>query len=564
MSDAKSSPALRLLPSLTDVAFLLPIVFLFAPLNGVKSMLGDGDTGYHVRAGEWILANGRVPDRDIFSFTKAGEPWFAFEWLWDAGFAWLHQRGGMALVVLASILVIATTFALLFRLARRRCGNPLLAISVTLLAVAASSIHWLARPHVFSWLFLVIFLALLDRVAEGRRRLLWWLPFLTVLWTNIHAGFFVGIVVVFCYAAGELATWLTEEDSAARRAALRRSVPYALAGLGSLAASLVNPYSYRLHEHIFAFLRDPFTLLHIDEYQSPNLREVTGLYFEAVVMLGVVSIFGNLRRKRYAQVLLLAGFMHSAFVAARNVPLLAIVTAPEAARCLEQLLARLEQAQVAGWLRRAARGFRESAIEFGITDRAWRLHFASIATLVLLCLLVDAQAAPSKLKAEYDPKRYPARALEVLRRGDGKIFTTGEWGDYLIYHLFPKRKVFVDGRFDFYGGRFSNKYLDVMYVQLGWEEHLSRYGVDAILLPVETLLGVTLKESGRWRVVYEDGVAIIFRPVDSVRRDPGAPAGRTQVSAAGNRDGSNRGREVAQMKHRDPRITESKLRSEPL
>ena len=92
---------LRFFPSLTDVAFLTPAIFLFSKLEGAKSLLGDGDTGWHVRTGEWILQNGRVPDKDIFSFTKPGEVWYAWEWLWDLGAAYLHQRGGMAAVVIA-------------------------------------------------------------------------------------------------------------------------------------------------------------------------------------------------------------------------------------------------------------------------------------------------------------------------------------------------------------------------------------------------------------------------------------------------------------------------------
>ena len=95
----KSHFLVRLLPSLTDVAFLMPLAFVFLRMGGAAGMLGDGDTGWHVRTGEWILANRRIPDQDIFSYTKAGQPWFAWEWLWDLSFGWLHQHGGMAAVI---------------------------------------------------------------------------------------------------------------------------------------------------------------------------------------------------------------------------------------------------------------------------------------------------------------------------------------------------------------------------------------------------------------------------------------------------------------------------------
>src|SRR6185369_10507975 len=134
------------LPSLADVAFVMPIVFLFGRLDGARTLLIDGDTGWHIRAGEWILRHGRVPRQDLFSFTRAGEAWFAWEWLSEILMAWLHHWG-MRGVVLAASVVLCLTFSLLYRIVRSRCANALIAIGVTGVAVAGSSIHWLARPH---------------------------------------------------------------------------------------------------------------------------------------------------------------------------------------------------------------------------------------------------------------------------------------------------------------------------------------------------------------------------------------------------------------------------------
>jgi hypothetical protein len=111
-----------MLPSLTDVMFLLPIAFLLTHEQGLSSLI-EGDTGWHLRAGEWILANRQVPSTDLFSYTHAGQPWFAWEWMWDAGAAALHQQFGIAAVVLASLLVLCLTSALLFRLVLRQCGH---------------------------------------------------------------------------------------------------------------------------------------------------------------------------------------------------------------------------------------------------------------------------------------------------------------------------------------------------------------------------------------------------------------------------------------------------------
>ena len=93
--EARSQFAVKLLPSLADFAFLMPIAFLFGRMDGVRTLLSDCDTGWHIRTGEWIIANGWVPMRDIFSFSKPGSPWFAWEWLSDVLFARLNGMGGL-------------------------------------------------------------------------------------------------------------------------------------------------------------------------------------------------------------------------------------------------------------------------------------------------------------------------------------------------------------------------------------------------------------------------------------------------------------------------------------
>src|SRR5580704_2292147 len=164
---AASVPVIaRFLPSLTDVAFLMPIWFLFVKLSGARALLFDGDTGWHIRTGEWILSHHQVPFADLFSFSRAGAQWFAWEWLWDLTFALLFRNGGLAAVVLASTLVICLTSVALFRLIRRKCDNGLVAIAVTLLATGGCAVHWLARPHLFTFLFFVLSLHIRERAHE--------------------------------------------------------------------------------------------------------------------------------------------------------------------------------------------------------------------------------------------------------------------------------------------------------------------------------------------------------------------------------------------------------------
>src|SRR3954447_53787 len=140
MDTKRSQFVLKLLPSFTDFAFLMPLAYLFGTLGGARSLLTDCDTGWHIRTGEWILANHRIPSTDVFSYSKPGAPWFAWEWLSDVLFAWLNSVDGLRAVLLVTIGLICATFTLLYWLTHRK-SNAIIAICLTMIAAAASSIH---------------------------------------------------------------------------------------------------------------------------------------------------------------------------------------------------------------------------------------------------------------------------------------------------------------------------------------------------------------------------------------------------------------------------------------
>src|SRR5207302_2774682 len=83
-----------LIPSMCDVFFGALLVWLFVGGAG-KALLGDGDTGWHIRTGEYILSHHQVPRQDIFSFTTPNAPWFAWEWLSEIILASIHNLWGL-------------------------------------------------------------------------------------------------------------------------------------------------------------------------------------------------------------------------------------------------------------------------------------------------------------------------------------------------------------------------------------------------------------------------------------------------------------------------------------
>ena len=502
-SDLSLKRLLLFFPSLTDLVFVAPLLLLFIGGRGAHSLLSDGDTGWHIRTGAWILGHSRVPDRDLFSFSNPGKPWFAWEWLWDAIMGGLHRRWGLPAVVLANAVILCLTFAVVYRVARRRTTNDLIALAAMAPVILISGLHWLARPHLTTLLLFTLFYGVLERARDGRLRGLWLLPPLTAVWVNLHGGFVTGIALVGLYAAGiGLTAWAEEGVGKG----LRRAKPFLIAAGACSAASLVNPYGVRLHAHIYEYLTDPFYRRNIAEFLPVDFRRGGIILFELLLLLGAFAAYEGLRKRQFLTPVLYLFWGYFALSSARNVPLFGIVCAPLLAEAAQNWMRWLsDRSEPIG-------AFERNAREFMILDRAPRLQIASVLAVVILGALLFAPAAPPAFRAEFDPKAFPAKALDALGAtvSGRRIFSTDQWGGYIIYRLYPQAKVFIDGRSDYYGPEFVKKYLDVLEIHPNWSERLYEFGIDTVLMPGDSSLPAILSEDAHWRLVYRDDTAVVF------------------------------------------------------
>src|SRR5438552_19121908 len=136
------------LPSLADIFFCC--CFLRLTLSTDSWLLNDADTGYHIRAGEYILYNFVVPKHDIFSYITPPLPWVAHEWLSEVIMALIHRFSGLTGVVLFFSFLIALTYFTLFKFVQASGGNVAVNCLILWLVTISSAPHWLARPHIFT------------------------------------------------------------------------------------------------------------------------------------------------------------------------------------------------------------------------------------------------------------------------------------------------------------------------------------------------------------------------------------------------------------------------------
>ncbi|MBZ5596079.1 MAG: hypothetical protein LAP39_27870 [Acidobacteriia bacterium] len=505
-----------LIPSLSDCLFLALLVWVFAVGSGWTVLLADGDTGWHIRTGEYILDTRSVPARDLFSFSKAGQPWFAWEWGSDVIFGALHRAWGLKGVVVLSGLLLSLSATLLFRYMLWRGANLLAALLATLLAAGASTVHYLARPHIFTFLGLTAALWMLERDRRRPSGAVWWLVPITALWTNLHGGFLAWLACVGLVAAG--CAWgaaVAPRGTPHRFSPVRR---YGLLAGACTAATLANPYGWRLHQHVANYLRSDWIRQVVEEFQSPRFRSESMLQFEILLFAGLAMIPVFFSRRRFADMLLVLFWAHSALVSARHVPLYAIIAAPlvaaEASRLWAAWSAGFGRKSVGGVLRDCLRDFSTGVERSSI----W-------VPVVLACLA----AWPWDGPPDFPDNKFPVTAVRrnagVMAPADGarpRILTSDQWGDYLIYRMYPHQRVFVDGRSDFYGPAIGRDYLVLLNGAPGWARIMEQYRFDLALLPAEWPLAQLMMCHPAWQVRYQDRQAVVFerRPPAGLNPNP--------------------------------------------
>jgi hypothetical protein len=505
-----------LVPSVADLLFVALLLGLSCGALG-RILLRDGGTGWHIRNGQLMLQTHSITRVDPFSATMSGQAWYAWEWLYDALIAAIHNVLGLNGVVFYTAAIMAATFVLVFHLAMRRGGSLPITLFLLVLSLGASAIHFLARPHVVSWLFTVIWFELLDSASGGdwgKKRRLLILPLLMLLWVNLHGGFLLGFALLGAYLIGGAIQYFTDREQREEiRSWLNR---LGLVSLLSLLATLINPYGYKLHLHIYWYLSDRFLMDNVSEFRSPDFHGVAQQCFAALLLVSVAALASARRKPAPAQLLVILLAAYSGLYAVRNLPVSSILLTLTIAPLLSDAVAMgSENPVIAPWLRVFfARlhgfGLRMETLESRLRGHLWLVLAFSLG--LWACAHGGRIGSTRWINAYFDEKRFPVEATEVIvdQNIPGPIFCPDQWGGYLIYRLYPKNKVMVDDRHDLYGDQFFKDYLKVVFVQPEWQKVLDERHVDWVLMQKNSSLGTILGQTPGWKLIHADETAVLF------------------------------------------------------
>lgn len=485
-------------PSLTDFFFLILLFWLFlADPTGWERLLWDGDTALHTRVGDYILDNGQVPKTDPFSFTLPGERWFAFQWGTGLIFALLNRWAGLKGIVLLCGIIIALYQVIVARDMVRRGANGLIAILLVMLGCNAAAIHYHARPHLFTLLFLACGNYLIARDREAPSWRLWLMLPMMVAWANLHSGFPVMIALMGILAGG---AFLHQDWPKVKR--------YGTLVVLSAGVTLLNPNGIALYQHISKFLNNKWAMDNINEYQSPVFRSEAMYYFMAILFVAMMVCAKHFAKKEWTECGWILFMGMGSLVSARHVPLFVITVLPLIGVALTELWVELTKGQS----RKAALGvLREMSDK--ATGVLQPISIWAAVGLAAILFFTNADRYPKDLSDKYFPRDVVRRYAGAL--ASNRVFTTDQWGDYLLWVNYPKQRNFMDGRSDFFQEKVGADYLTISEGKPGWREALKRYAVDIVLVPPGTPLIELLEGEGHWSVLHRDKASVLLTRLEN-------------------------------------------------
>jgi hypothetical protein len=501
-----SAPAIVAAPagSSARAAEWLKRAFSFPAMLGValagrvfydlRTFFVDPDLWWHIKSGEAILATHHWPTTDPYSFTVGGQPWVAYEWLGEVATAWFYRMGALVgletlLIVLGSLIVVS-----LYILATMRSGNSKAAFVAVGLAASLATGQFTLRPQMFGYLFVILTLIILELFRQGKRKAIWLLPAMMLVWVNTHGSFIIGLGVIFVYwMSGLLEFQIGRLEAKRWSQSERQQISFAF--LLSLAMVAITPYGTELAAIPFRYAFSlPLNAANILEWKPMPFDLPGGKIFLALMLGFFLAQFVLALVWRLDEIALVFGTAALTCVHLRFLLIFVPLFVP--------LLARV----FASWLRPYSQSkdkYVLNAILMTIMAGAVIHYFPSRAFL-----------------ADKVAERFPVHAAQYLEQHQvaGPMLNGYGFGGYLVFSGY---KPFIDGRGDIYetGGVLSD-YVQLAGLKPGGLDVLRRYQIQSCLLGKDDALSVVLAALPGWQKVYSDNTSALFIRTDSAKAAP--------------------------------------------
>jgi len=472
-----------LFSALTVLLFIFPI---------------DPDLGWHLKMGEYIFNTHSAPLYNLFSYTMREYAWADSYWLTQVVMHLLYKLGGLPVLTGFFSLLGAVSIFLAGRIKGRKPLTIRVLGILLIFSLLLKATYIGVRPLVISSVFLVIVWNVLkDFVYKKKVKGLVVLPFIFLLWANIHADFVAGLLLVFGVLSVESVFLLCRKISGVGRNLFFLFCAFLL----SVIATFVNPYKAFLWKTL---LKETNSLQfkHIAEWGVPS-DKYPHLFYLYLLILCVTFIILWYKRKHLRWSETLAIFM---------VGLLSVrfsyAIRPFALLSLGLWIRYFNFETFLG--KRLSLPPNKSKF---VKSLFW-FYGISLVIYVLYTFVATVSLLLSEDKV-LEKGGYPVSAITFIKKEkySGNIFNDYGWGGFLIWK-YQESKTFVDGRMPswFVGEKSAfADYIDISLVRINAGELIRDYKIDYFLIKKNSQLAKALELNNFWEKTYSDDISAVYK-----------------------------------------------------
>jgi hypothetical protein len=508
-------------PARVSLLRFSPMLVLCAMVIADARQHSDPDLWGHILFGQQLLAHGSLPSVNPYSYSAPNFPWLRHEWLSEVVMAAIFDRFGPVGLKMMKFVCSGGTI-LFIALAESESPAPALVQASILFAAALILMPVMQfRPQLFDFISLAAVIALLARHNWRGSAPLWLAIPIVAIWSNLHGGFFLGLVAIGVYG---VATMLEDRRSGRGFGRGLGILAIAAAAAASTLCTFLIPPARDTWYTVVHSILNPMTRYTIADWIPlvPALinapaGSVDQIYFALVLLFFIaafVSVALTPKGDDLALVAVASVMLAMAFMAVRNIPIALIAIAPVFANHL-------------GMLARPREGSATRASSAREIPRAGRM-FSEI--LIAVAAVVFARSY-GVLSPGIDASESPVHAVDFMKDHGlrGNVLNEYAWGQYLIWHTAPESKVFIDSRYDLaYPAAVVADYMAVDRGEPAGAHTLIAYPHDFVLVRDGSPASRLMNSAAGWRLIYHDEIAALYARIDS----PAAHIAGVPVSGA--------------------------------
>jgi hypothetical protein len=482
---------------------------LFFFISFLKVNVSNYDFWWHLATGKYIVENRSLPQSDPFSYTSHEEPATKKSlilkgyWLSQVIFYKVYSQWDLkGIIILRSLLLMG--YLLLIFLAVRKQGPPdslalLLVIGVFFLAIDFTG----ERPQLFTFFFFSLIVYFLEDFRTTRSRKILLIPIAILLLSNMHPGYIVCILLLSLHLLGEGVLLVMRQNPADKGFKLLFSV-----WVLTLIISSLNPNGFSVFGEMLTLGEQTRGIVEFMPTFYAYTNNLSQLHYPYIVFL-LLSLLSlrYIRKIGPVHALVLITFTAMSLASLRYLIFYMCAAAPIIARTVLYIK---EEKYINSYFSNLKS---RDGLVFGLAS--------VLGAILVFSEIPDFARREFRENTAFAVPKDAAGFLNI-QKIYGNMFNEYGIGGYLIWRLYPEKKVFIDGRHlendvaDDYN-IIASAYIDA---NRQWTDLLKKYGITYIVMQPLTVRGEIIPlveklfDMDDWALIYSDHFALVFLKKD--------------------------------------------------